>query len=130
MSTHAALAVGAVEGGPGSSVEWNEAVKRLGRRVTELRDSVESPLSVNIVYQIPGQFLQPDFDGARSGRFSRKESSLLVQVALPATPVGDAYEEVRSLLTEAISLAEQFAYQEGLTPAAELLPLRQLVARL
>ena len=130
MSAHPALAVGVVAGGPGSSVEWTEAVKLLGRRVIELRDGVESALSVNVVYQIPGQFLQPDFEGARSGRFSRKEGRLLVQVALPAAPVGDAYEEARTQLAEAISLAEQFAYQEGLTPTAELLPLRQLVNRL
>jgi hypothetical protein len=96
----------------------------------ELREGVESPVSVNVVYQIPGQFLQPDFEGVRSGRFSRKEGRLLVQVALPATPTGDAYEEARARLTQAISLAEQFAYQEGLTPTEELLPLRQLMGRL
>lgn len=110
MSAHRTLAVGVVAGGPGSSVEWMEAVKLLGRRVVELRDGVESPLSVNVVYQISGQFLQPDFEGARSGRFSRKDGRLLVQVALPAAPVGDAYEEARTWLAQAVSLAEQFAY--------------------
>jgi hypothetical protein len=130
MTVHPALAVGVVAGGPGSSVEWTEAVKLLGRRVMELRDGVESVLSVNVVYQIPGQFLQPDFEGTRSGRFSRKEARLLVQVALPASPDGDAYEEARTRLRQAVSLAEQFAYQEGLIPTEELLPLRQLVSRL
>ncbi len=130
LSAHPALAVGVLAGGPGSSVEWTEAVKRLGRRVIESRDGVESALAVNVVYQIPGQFLQPDFEGTRSGRFSRKEGWLLVQVALPAAPESDAYEEARTQLAQAISLAEQFAYQEGLTPTEELLPLRQLVDRL
>ena len=130
MSVHPALAIGAVAGGPGSSRDWTDAVKLLGRRVMELREGVESPLSVNVVYQIPGQFLQPDFDGTRSGRFSRKENRLLIQVALPATPEGDPYEEARACLIQAVSLAEQFAYQEGLTPNEELLPLRDLLRRL
>jgi len=90
MSAHPVLALGVIVGGPGVSVQWSEAVTQLGRRVMELREGVEPPLSVNVVYQIPGQFLQPDFEGARSGRFSRKEGCLLVQVALPATPTGDA----------------------------------------
>jgi len=130
MSAHPALALGMVVGGPGASVQWSEAVQQLGRRVMELREGVDSPLSVNVVYQIPGQFLQPDFEGVRSGYFSRKEGCLLVQVALPATPAGDAYEEARARLTQAISVAEQFSYMEGLTPTEELLPLRHLVGRL
>jgi len=130
MSGHPALALGVVAGGPGSSKEWMDAVTLLGRRVMELREDVESPLAVNVVFQIPGQFLQPDFEGVRSGRFSRKEARLLVQAALPESPDADAHREALDLLTEAVTLAEDFAYQEGLSPTAEILPLRRLVARL
>lgn len=130
MTAEPVLSVGIVAGGPGSSVEWTEAVKRLGRRVMELRDDVESPLSVNVAYQIPGQFLQPDFDGVRSGQFSRKEGRLVVQVALPPAPIGDPYDEARTRLSEAISVAEEFSYKEGLTPSRELSALRGLVGHL
>lgn len=130
MSLHPTLAVGIVAGGPGSSKEWIEALKLLGRQVMESREDVESPLAVNVVFQVPGQFLQPDFQGARSGQFSRKERRLLVQVALPLEPGGDAYRDARDRLAQAVVVAEEFAYQEGLTPTAEILPLRQLLARL
>lgn len=127
--THPALAIGAVAGGPGSSRAWSDAVKELGKRVREFRVGVESPLAVNVIYQIPGQFLQPEFQGVRTGRFSRKESRLLVQVALPGEAAVDAATEVRRLLMEAIATAEEFAQQEGLIEGA-LIDLRQLAARL
>ncbi len=130
MSLHPTLAVGLVAGGPGSSREWIEAVKLLGRQVMQSRVDVESPLAVNVVFQVPGQFLQPDFEGARSGRFSRKERRLLVQVALPSEPDGDAYRDARDRLNQAVAVAENFAYEEGLTPTAEITPLRELLTRL
>jgi hypothetical protein len=83
VSDHPALAIGAVAGGPGANRGWADAVKALGRRVIEVREGVTSPLAVNVVYQIPGRFLEPEFAGVRTGRFSRKEARLLVQVALP-----------------------------------------------
>lgn len=130
MSAHPALAIGFVAGGPGSSREWIEALKSLGRQVMESRIGVESPLAVNVVFQVPGQFLQPDFQGVRSGQFSRKERRLIVQVALPPEPEGDAVREARDWLGRAVAAAEDYAYQEGMTQSAEILPLRELLVRL
>jgi hypothetical protein len=126
MSSHPVLSVGAVAGGPGASREWSEVVRQLGRRVVAMRDGLSSPLAINVVYQIPGRFLEPEFEGVRSGRFSRKEALLLIQVALPNNPDADASFEVRRLLRDAVALAEDFARQEGMIEA-ELSELRVLV---
>lgn len=114
MTTHPSLAIGAVAGGPGTSRKWTEAVQSLGRRVIAAREGVTSPLAVNVVYQIPGEHLEPEFIGVRSGRFSRKDARLLVQVALPPEPSLEPDQEVRALLRDAIGLAEDFARQEGM----------------
>jgi hypothetical protein len=126
MSTRPALSIGAVAGGPGASRVWSEAVRQLGRRVISMRDGLSSPLAINVVYQIPGRFLEPEFEGVRSGRFSRKEALLLIQAALPSDPEADASLEVRRLLRDAVALAEDFARQEGMIED-ELPELRALV---
>lgn len=113
MSTHPALAIGVIAGGPGTSPAWADAVRDLGRRVIKLRGDVASPLSLNVTYQIPGQFLAPDFTGVRTGRYSRADQRLLVQVALPPEPTVDAATEVRGLLRDAVVLAESFAQRNG-----------------
>lgn len=98
----------------------------LMRRVKELRSDVSSPLAVNVVFQIPGSNLSPEFEGLRSGLFSRKEQKLMVQVALPPLAPASADEEVRSFLRAAVLLAEDFAQQEALIEG-ELEELRGLV---
>ena len=124
MTTHhPILAIGAVDGGPS---EWSEAVRDLGKRVMELREGVHSPLAVNVVYQIPGRFLAPEFEGVRTGRFSRKEARLLVQVALPAEVAADTSVEVRRLLRDAIETAE--AFFQLLVRVAVPLPFRGAAA--
>lgn len=128
MTTHPSLAIGAVAGGPGTSREWAEAVKQLGRRVIAVREGVTSPLAVNVVYQIPGHHLEPEFVGVRSGRFSRKDARLLIQVALPPEPSLEPDQDVRALLREAVELAEDFARQEGMI-VGELDGLRGLLDR-
>lgn len=129
VSAQPALAIGAIVGGPGTSREWSEAVRQLGRRVIALRGEVSSPLALNVVYQIPGRFLEPEFEGVRSGRFSRKEALLLVQVALLGDPPSDASAEVHRLLRQALAVAEDFAQQEGMIEGG-LTELRALLNRL
>jgi hypothetical protein len=96
--------------------------------VIEVREGVTSPLAVNVVYQIPGQNLEPEFEGVRTGRFSRKEARLLVQVALPREPSSSSSAEVRRLLYDAIAVAEDFAQQEGMIKG-QLTELRDLVGQ-
>ena len=101
----------------------------LGRRVKKLRSEVSSPLAVNVVFQLPGRFLTPEFVGVRSGTFSRKERLLMVQVAVPAEPTSTPDTDVRILLRDAVELAENFAQQEAMIEG-QLVALRELVDRL
>ena len=105
------------------------AVKRLAKRVIEVRTGVTTPLAVNVVYQIPGEHAQPDFVGVRSGRFSRKDLRLLVQVALPPEPMADADAEARAYLDRALDVAADYARKEGLI-TGDLIELQGLVADL
>jgi hypothetical protein len=54
-----------------------------------IRAEYDSPLSLQIVFQIPGELIQPDFTGVRTGRFSRRERRLVIQVAVPDDFEGD-----------------------------------------
>jgi hypothetical protein len=128
VSGREALSVGAIGGGPGTDRRWVAAVMALMRAVKEARSLVDSPLAVNVVFQIPGPNLTPEFEGMRTGLFSRKSSELMVQVALPPEPHESADLEVRCLLRSAVVLAEEFAQREALVDG-ELSELRELVER-
>lgn len=128
MSTGESLSVGAVGGGPGTDRRWVAAVMELMRNVKELRASVDSPLAVNVVFQIPGPNLAPEFEGLRSGTFSRKERKLMVQVALDREAPQCPDQEVRSLLKRAVMLAEDFAQKEAIIEG-QLTGLRDLAER-
>jgi hypothetical protein len=123
------LSLGAIIGGTSASRVWELAVKRLARRVAEAREGVVSPLAVNVIYQIPGELISPDFEGVRHGRFSRSDRELIIQIALPWEPAGDPDMEVLALLRAAVNVAEDFARQERLTEN-RLVELRELLARL
>jgi hypothetical protein len=101
----------------------------LGRRVKELRTDMVSPLAVNVVFQVPGRFLTPEFEGIRSGTFSRKERRLMVQVALPLDVSATPDADLRTFVRDAVELAENFAQQEAMI-VGRLVDLRDLVARL
>lgn len=121
------LSIGAVAGGASASRAWENAIKRAAQRVIRLREGRSSPLAVNVVYQIPGEVMTPDFEGVRTGQFSRKDRRLLVQVALPHEPAHDADQEVVDRLSEAIELAEEFARMEAMIEG-NLVDLRAIVS--
>jgi hypothetical protein len=127
-----ALSIGIVVGGAWANKPWVAATKRAMRRVAELRDGFASPFNVNVVFHIPGEVMVPEFEGLRSGRFSRKERTLMVQVAVPeGEPAGDPDEEVRQMLLDAIDLAEDYARLEAVIgPDERLDALRAIVAKI
>jgi hypothetical protein len=122
------LSIGSVVGGPSSANQpWREAIADLTRSVAEARDAVTSPLNINVVFQVPGSILQPDFHGTRTGRYSKADRLLLVQVALPEEVPDEPKRYVRAALSDAIGEAEEWA--RARTIATDLEALRELAAR-
>jgi hypothetical protein len=125
-----ALSIGSVVGGTTSEPRrWGDEARELARRVASLRRGVQSPLRVNVVLQIPGEVLTPDFSGVRTGRYSPKERLLLVQAAVPKDATSSDTRIVLLMLLEAaIEEAEAFAQRRAIT-SQPLESLRRLVAQ-
>lgn len=123
------LSVGSVVGGSTpTNRRWRDAISELTRAVAEARTEIASPLNVNVVFQVPGSVVQPDFEGVRTGRFSKGDRLLLVQVALPDEVPDSPDSYLRGALSNAIDEAEGWARRRSLAP--DLQALRELVARL
>lgn len=98
---------------------WKAVVTKVMNDVADLRAEVQSPLRLNVVFFVEGKLIRNDFEGVRTGRFSKKGSHLLVQAAIPTEPVGDRREVVLTLLSEAITEAEGFARRRGLAESLD-----------
>lgn len=103
------LSVGSVVGGATPANQpWREAIRELALGVAEARSGVESPLNVNVVFHVPGNLMAPKFQGTRTGRFSKRESLLMVQVALPKDTPPDVTTYLKEAAHEAIGEAERW----------------------
>ena len=104
------LSIGSVVGGSSHlNRPWRDAVSRLMNRVADARPGAVSPLNLNVVFQIPGKILQPEFEGVRTGTFRKRDSLLLVQVALPEVVPADVDADVLQRLRDAVDEAESWA---------------------
>lgn len=121
------LSVGSVVGGTGEATRrWRDAIKRLAARVAEHRVGIVSPLNVNVVFQVPGEIIAPDFEGVRAGSFSRRDSLLMVQAAVPRN-AEDEDAVLRTLMLDALNAAEAWALRKRL--ADDLGSLRGIAER-
>lgn len=68
------------------SNEWRDSINDLARQVSNLRPRISSQINLNVIFQVPGKLLSPDFIGVRTESFSKVRNQLIVQVALPAEP--------------------------------------------
>ena len=89
---------------------------------------MDSLLNVNVIFQVPGNILKPDFDGVRTGYFSKKESSLIVQAALPEDAPDDVDDYLKRMLDAAVDEAERWAQRRRLAP--DLRPLHEVLSSL
>jgi hypothetical protein len=123
------LSVGAIYGGVQSpAAEWGVVLASLTERLPGLRDGVVSPLNVHVMFHVPGELL-PDkaFTGARKAGHTRWINVLRVDVAVPRDLPADLSARLRELMGDAVSVAEEFAREQGI---AEALPeLRGIVAK-
>lgn len=123
------LSVGVIVGGfTAESRIWREALMRLSRGVSDLRDQADSGLKINVEFQVPGNLLAPDFQGVRTGAFRKTDRLLKVQVAIPVHPPDDPYAYGVKALREAIDAAEAWSKRRRVDFDSS--PLRSLVALL
>jgi hypothetical protein len=123
------LSLGVVIGGDTpSNRPWREALDRLVPEVIEARAGLITPLNLNVVFHVPGNLVKPDYTGERTGRFSKKEMLLMVQVALPEEPPTDVDADLRRRLVAAVDEAQRWAIKRGI--ADSLTSLRDFASSL
>ena len=121
------LSVGVIYGGP-ETQRWRDSIRDLSRLVVMLREGVQSQLNVNVVFHVPGSILKPEFDGVRTGSFRKRDSLLMVQVALPLDIHDDPASYLRDAMVSAVDEAEAWAVRRR--TGFDTAPLHELVRRL
>jgi len=120
------LSIGSVVGGVGPAARaWNEPITKLTLRVVEARLGVESPLSLNVVFHIPGEVLQFEDEYVRTGHYDPRTRHLMVQATVPQTLPADPDRFLLARLSEAVGEAEDWVRRRGV--ADDLPALRALV---
>jgi len=89
------LYIGAIFGGPevpdsacyaalGRLGRRSDAALRRARRSAGKAAPSDRQGGLDIVFHVPGSIIKPEFSGERTGKFSRRERLLMVQIAVPA----------------------------------------------
>lgn len=108
LSAPPVLSIGAVLDSDAESSAWKLAINALSKQVISLRESVQGAVRVNVVFHIDSKFTPNEFVGVRTGRFSKKDSHLLVQAAVPSGSANDRRAVLLALLSDAVDEAEIF----------------------
>jgi hypothetical protein len=123
-----ALSIGTMIGGSTPvNKGWAEPLRTLAERVAAARAGVGVLLGVNVVFHVPGRLLQPEFDGVRTGTYSRKRSLLMVQATLPEQPPDDPYAHLLAVTLRAIDEIEPWSKRRRVD--VDLDALREIVRR-
>jgi hypothetical protein len=92
---------------------WRARLEELAVKLESWSAQLHSSFNLNVVFQVPGRTIVPEFEGVRSGSFDKKGNLLMVQVALPEKFVEDP-EYLRSRMTEALECAKSWATRKHL----------------
>lgn len=88
--------------------------------------------SLDIVFHVAGSLGQPEFSGIRTGRFSRKERMLQVQIAVPADVVesDDPYPFLAARMLDAVRVASPVFSKAGIPyPEGEYIAIAETMVR-
>jgi hypothetical protein len=118
------LHLGAILGGP-EQIDW--PFLQTSQAVYALKETKQGSLidpqdaGLDLVFQYPGKIFQPEFEGMRTGRFSRKARMLQIQVSVPEAMIkssqfGTYYVDA---VKEAIKLAHTVFKKKGLSFSEE-----------
>lgn len=105
------LTLGLVFGDPiADQTPMGRALVDILRRKPEEHEQgvISEQAMLNVVFHIPGRHSKPDYQGIRTGRFSKKEKGYMIQVAVPESLVtsGDPDRFIFDALREAIAIAK------------------------
>ena len=103
------LSLGAIVEPSPDYQRWREAIRMLTLGIADARSGHRVPLSLNVVFHVPGRLFKPEFSGVRTGRYSNKLGLLMVQVAVPEVAPEDRDALVRDAVARAIDEAESWA---------------------
>ena len=106
---------------------WDLRTQKIMNQVATAREGIASDLNVNVVFVVPGWAVRIDFEGVRTGSFRKRDSLLMVQVALPEEPPPDDHYLVDQTY-EAIDAAEAWAIRRK--KDIDFGPLRSILAKL
>ena len=126
------ISIGLIVGDPHDETKnWSSSAQRISRSVQHHRGNVESPFNLDIVFLISGEFMSVDFEGVRTGRYSRKHNLLMVQIAVPRSSVSTEFERqdvLRKGLLGAIHAGENEALRRKKV-SGPLTEIRDIVER-
>ena len=82
------------------------------RRFCSALPPIQDPdaADINIVFHVPGSIAKPDYTGVRTGRFSAKEKTLMIQVSVPEHLMDSLELEsfLHKSIAEAVDIAKEF----------------------
>ncbi|HEY2083782.1 MAG TPA: hypothetical protein VGI88_13450 [Verrucomicrobiae bacterium] len=103
------ISIGAIFGGGELA---GAKIDRLIHRFCSALPPVQDPNfpDINIVFHVPGSIVKPDYSGIRTGKFSAKSKTLMIQVAVPESLKDSPELEsfLHESIIEAIAVAKMF----------------------
>jgi hypothetical protein len=111
------LYIGSVIGGTSTrNAPIVAAIDNLSKRARQISKTHPSELSLDVVFHVAGPILPVGFEGVRTGRFSKKERLLQLQIATPEDFSSPEAAEAFALsaLRKGIDVAESYVAKKGL----------------
>lgn len=122
------IAIGAILGGDIEGRAWARVIGSLALASRPIRQGIETPLRVNVIFFVDGPVRPNLFNGVRTGSFLRKKNLLIVQAAVYPKPGDDKRAVLLPLLQECVDVAEEFARKRGI--AQDLPGIRSIIDHL
>jgi len=103
------------------------AIDSLSKRARQISKTHARELSLDVVFHVAGPLLPVGFEGIRTGRFSKEERLLQLQIATPEDFSSPEAAEAFALssLRQGIEVAETYVAKKGL--GLTLAPIRAIV---
>jgi hypothetical protein len=107
---HRYLSTGAIVGGQRPSARsWSETYKDWAQALKMASGDKDGPLSVSLVFLVPGEFLAPDFTEPKITAFRRKTQQIEVQIPVPDAPPQMPFDYLTLAALDALNVIEEWA---------------------